>query len=60
MNSIKTANILLIILVVFIVGSAVWNMALVNAVAKKTAENNGTVANFTGNPFTLANKLSGK
>lgn len=57
MNSTKTSNILLIVLLVLFVGSAIWNMAFINAVAKKTSEASGNTASFTGNPNTLAKKL---
>ncbi|MCL2328315.1 MAG: hypothetical protein FWC39_07355 [Bacteroidetes bacterium] len=57
MNSIKTANILLIVLVVFFVGSAIWNIALVNAVAKQASKATGGVKEFTGNPHKLAQGL---
>ena len=57
MNSTKTSNILLIVLLVLFVGSAIWQLAFANAAAKKASEISGNTANFTGNPNALAKKL---
>ncbi|MDR0941950.1 MAG: hypothetical protein LBM68_06975 [Bacteroidales bacterium] len=63
MNNIKTANILIIVVLVLLIGSGIYNLMLINKMAdeasKATSTDNG-VKEFTGSPSTLAKKLTGK
>jgi len=59
MRSSLTTNILLIVVLLLMVGGAIYNMVLVNKIADESSKTTGNVKSFTGNPRTLAQKLTG-